>query len=99
MPASLILSGALGAAFGSFAGALAHRLPRRESLAGRSRCPSCGVTIRAYDNVPVVSWLLLRGRCRECAAPISPRYPVVELLTAALFVAVVAARGTGGDAW
>jgi leader peptidase (prepilin peptidase)/N-methyltransferase len=60
---------------------------------GRSRCPRCGHGIRAVDNLPLVSWLLLRGRCRDCGAPISVRYPVVELLTALLSVAVIAALG------
>ena len=57
------------------------------------RCPGCGETVAWYDNIPVVSWLLLGGRCRDCSARISPRYPVVELATAALSVAVIAALG------
>jgi leader peptidase (prepilin peptidase) / N-methyltransferase len=99
MAASLIVAGVFGGALGSFAGALAHRLPRRESMGGRSRCPACGARIRAYDNVPIVSWLLLRGRCRDCGASISPRYALAEVVTASLFVAVVAVKGTGPDAW
>jgi leader peptidase (prepilin peptidase) / N-methyltransferase len=84
----------LGAILGSFLNVVIHRLPRGESLASPgSRCPSCGTPIAPYDNVPVVSWLLLRGRCRHCGAAISPRYPAVELLTAAAFAAVVAVRG------
>jgi leader peptidase (prepilin peptidase)/N-methyltransferase len=84
----------LGAILGSFLNVVIHRLPRGESLASPgSRCPSCGTPIAPYDNVPVVSWLLLRGRCRHCGAAISPRYPAVELLTAATFAAVVAVRG------
>jgi leader peptidase (prepilin peptidase) / N-methyltransferase len=84
----------LGAILGSFLNVVIHRLPRGESLASPgSRCPSCGTPIAPYDNVPVVSWLLLRGRCRHCGAAISPRYPAVELLTAAAFTAVVAVRG------
>ena len=63
----------------------------------RSRCPECGVPIAPYDNVPVLSWLLLRGRCRRCGAPISPRYPIVELVTALTFAAVVLARGFDDD--
>jgi leader peptidase (prepilin peptidase) / N-methyltransferase len=88
----------LGAVVGSFLNVVIHRLPRGESLATPgSRCPGCGTPIAPYDNVPVVSWLLLRGRCRRCGAPISPRYPVVELLTAAAFAAVVAVRGFDND--
>ncbi len=60
---------------------------------GRSRCPTCGHAIRAYDNIPVISWLVLRGRCRDCGTKISPRYPIIELLTAILSVAVIAALG------
>ncbi len=60
---------------------------------GRSRCPACGHGIRAYDNVPVISWLILHGRCRDCGTRISPRYPTVELLTGLLSVAVIAALG------
>jgi leader peptidase (prepilin peptidase)/N-methyltransferase len=75
-----------------------HRLPRRESLVHpRSRCPGCGAQIAGYDNVPIVSWLALRGRCRHCGEPISPRYPVVELLTALAFAAVVLVRGFDDD--
>jgi leader peptidase (prepilin peptidase) / N-methyltransferase len=99
MAAPLIGAGLLGAILGSFLGVVAHRAPLRESLGGRSRCPSCGATIRAYDNVPVVSWILLRGHCRDCGAPISPRYPIVELLTSGLFAAVIAVKGTGPGAW
>src|ERR687896_2372920 len=84
----------LGAVLGSFLNVVIYRLPRGESLASPgSRCPSCGSPIAPYDNVPVVSWLLLRGRCRRCGARISPRYPAVELLTAITFAAVVAVRG------
>jgi leader peptidase (prepilin peptidase)/N-methyltransferase len=74
---------------GSFVNVLIHRLPRGESVAfPGSHCPSCGAVIRAYDNVPVVSWLLLRGRCRACRVPIAIRYPVVELANALLWTAV-----------
>ena len=85
----IVFLGAFGAAIGSFLNVLAYRLPRRESLVTpRSRCPHCDTQIAGYDNIPVVSWILLRGRCRHCRAPISIRYPVVEALTALLFVAV-----------
>jgi leader peptidase (prepilin peptidase)/N-methyltransferase len=92
------LSGVVGALIGSFLNVVIHRLPRGESLVRpRSRCPECGATIASYDNVPVLSWLLLRGRCRRCEAPISPRYPLVELLTALAFAAVVLVRGFDAD--
>jgi leader peptidase (prepilin peptidase)/N-methyltransferase len=78
---------------GSFLNVVAWRLPRGESLSHpRSRCPGCGTQIAAYDNIPVVSWLLLRGRCRHCGTPISPRYPLVEATTAVLFALVVVAK-------
>lgn len=89
---------ALGASIGSFLNVVIHRLPLRRSLVHPgSHCPSCDAAIAPYDNVPVLSWLLLRGRCRHCRAPISPRYPTVELLTAAAFAAVVAVRGFDDD--
>lgn len=75
---------------GSFTTAVAHRVPRGESIVGpRSRCPACGTQIAAYDNVPVVSWLLLRGRARCCGARISPRYPLAELGVGALYAATL----------
>ncbi len=73
---------------GSFLTVVAHRLPRGESVVGgRSRCPACGAQIAAYDNVPLVSWLLLRGRARCCGAAISPRYPLTELSVGLLYAA------------
>jgi leader peptidase (prepilin peptidase)/N-methyltransferase len=73
---------------GSFVTVVAHRVPRGESIVGpRSRCPACGTQIAAYDNVPVVSWLALRGRARCCGARISPRYPLTELGLGALYAA------------
>jgi leader peptidase (prepilin peptidase)/N-methyltransferase len=79
-----------GLLIGSFLTVVAHRVPLGESIvAGRSRCPGCGAQIAAYDNIPVVSWLLLRGRARCCGMRISPRYPLTELLTGALFAATV----------
>lgn len=88
MPAAI--AALVGAVVGSFLNVVAYRLPRAESLVSPgSRCPSCGTAIRPYDNIPVFGWLLLRGRCRSCGASISPRYPMVEALTAALAVGVV----------
>ena len=79
-----------GLLVGSFLTVVAHRVPRGEGVvAGRSHCPACGAQIAAYDNVPVFSWVLLRGRSRCCGAPISPRYPLTELTTALLFAATV----------
>ena len=79
-----------GAVSGSFLSVVAHRLPRDESfVTGRSRCPGCGATVTARDNIPIVSWLLLRGRCRSCGVRISPTYPLVELGTGLAFAAVV----------
>jgi len=94
----VVLAGVVGAVVGSFLNVVIHRLPRGESLVHpRSRCPACGRQIAGYDNVPILSWLALRGRCRHCGEPISPRYPVVELLTALAFVAVVLVRGFDDD--
>jgi leader peptidase (prepilin peptidase) / N-methyltransferase len=73
---------------GSFVGVVAHRVPRGRSIVGpRSECPSCGTQIAAYDNVPVVSWLLLGGHCRSCGARIPARYPLIELAVGAAFAA------------
>jgi leader peptidase (prepilin peptidase)/N-methyltransferase len=75
---------------GSFVTVVAHRVPRGESIvAPRSRCPGCGAQIAAYDNLPVISWVLLRGRSRCCDEPISPRYPLTELALGALYAATV----------
>jgi leader peptidase (prepilin peptidase)/N-methyltransferase len=76
----------LGLAIGSFLNVVIYRLPRRESLAHPgSHCPNCNTAIRWYDNVPVVSWLVLRGKCRDCSQRISARYLIVELVTGAGF--------------
>ncbi len=84
-----IFAGVLGAIIGSFLNVVIHRLPHEESVVfPNSRCPACGAAIAFYDNLPVLSYLLLRGRCRACKESISVRYPAVELLTALLFVAV-----------
>jgi leader peptidase (prepilin peptidase) / N-methyltransferase len=88
----LLLAGVLGLIIGSFLNVVVWRVPRGGSIAHPpSHCPACGADVRPRDNVPVVSWLLLRGRCRDCATPISARYPLVELGTALVFV-VLAAR-------
>jgi leader peptidase (prepilin peptidase)/N-methyltransferase len=90
----IALAAVIGAIVGSFLNVVVWRLPRGESLVKpRSRCPACDKPIAPYDNVPIVSWLLLQGRCRNCGARISPRYPLVELITAAAFAGVVAVRG------
>ena len=84
-----IIAGIFGAIIGSFLNVVIHRLPLEESVVfPNSKCPSCGAVIAFYDNIPVVSWLLLRAKCRGCRQPISLRYPAVELLTAGLFVAI-----------
>ncbi len=84
----------LGAALGSFANVLIHRLPRRESVVvPSSHCPRCGAPIRPWDNVPVLSYLLLRGRCRYCLEPIAPRYLIVEIVAGALFAGLAAQYG------
>jgi leader peptidase (prepilin peptidase)/N-methyltransferase len=84
-----VVCAVLGLSVGSFLNVVIHRLPAKESVVRpRSRCPQCGTELASRDNIPVVSWLLLRGKCRTCGAPISARYPLVEMLTAALFAAV-----------
>jgi leader peptidase (prepilin peptidase)/N-methyltransferase len=87
-----------GLVVGSFLNVVAHRLPRGESLAfPGSRCPSCGAPIAAYDNVPVLSWIVLRGRCRSCGAKIALRYPALELSNAILWAAVFRLAPTWWD--
>ena len=89
----------IGALFGSFFNVVAYRLPRGESLSRpRSRCPGCETPIKPYDNVPILSWLALRGKCRACGSRISPRYPLVEAGTALLCGLVVLAKGLDKDA-
>ncbi len=81
-----VLAAVAGLLFGSFANACIHRWPLEESVArGRSRCPHCRTVIRWHDNIPVLSWIALMGRCRACRGPISPRYPAIELLAGAGF--------------
>jgi leader peptidase (prepilin peptidase)/N-methyltransferase len=85
-PAAIALAGALGLLFGSFATVAAHRIPLRQSIvSGRSRCPSCARTIGATENIPIVSYLIQRGRCKGCGAVISIAYPAIEVTTAILF--------------
>jgi leader peptidase (prepilin peptidase)/N-methyltransferase len=89
------LMGVLGALIGSFLNVVIHRLPREQSIVfPNSTCPRCHARIRAYDNIPILSFLILRGKCRACSTPISPRYPAVEALTGLLFAAV-----TWHDGW
>ena len=89
-----------GLLVGSFLNVVIARLPEGESLMHPgSRCPHCGHPVRPYDNVPVLSWLWLRGRCRDCGEPISARYPLVEALTGVLCALVVVAKGADEDAW
>jgi leader peptidase (prepilin peptidase)/N-methyltransferase len=83
------IAGLFGLAIGSFLNVVIYRVPAGESVVHPpSKCPHCGVQIRSRHNVPVIGWLVLRGKCFDCAAPISPRYPIVEAVTGALFVAV-----------
>lgn len=90
----LVLAGVLGLAVGSFLNVVIHRVPLGLSVVRpASACPSCAMELRPWQNVPVVSWLLLRGRCAGCNVAISVRYPLVEALTAVLFVAVTARFG------
>jgi len=84
-----VFAGIFGAIIGSFLNVVIHRVPLEESIVfPNSRCPSCGAVIAFYDNIPVVSWVWLRAKCRRCRERISFRYPAVELLTAAMFVVV-----------
>ena len=90
MPAPVAFAFLWGLIAGSFSTAVAHRVPRGESIVGpRSRCPGCGSQIAAYDNLPLISWLFLRGRARCCGGRISPRYPLAELSLGVLYAATV----------
>jgi leader peptidase (prepilin peptidase)/N-methyltransferase len=90
---AVTFAGVLGAIMGSFLNVVAYRLPRHESLLRPgSHCPKCDEPVKPYDNIPVLSWLVLRGHCRRCSVAISPRYPLVEALTAALCVGAVLAH-------
>jgi leader peptidase (prepilin peptidase) / N-methyltransferase len=87
-----------GLIIGSFLNVVAYRLPRGESLvAPASHCPGCDTPIRPWDNVPLFSWIFLRGRCRSCSERISPRYPLVELTTAVLFAGLALSYGLNDD--
>jgi leader peptidase (prepilin peptidase)/N-methyltransferase len=91
----------VGACAGSFLNVMIWRVPRGESIVSPpSHCPHCDAPVKPRDNIPIVSWLLLRGRCRNCAEPISRRYPLVEALVAVLFAAITAVNGVDWDlAW
>jgi leader peptidase (prepilin peptidase)/N-methyltransferase len=90
---------ALGAIMGSFLNVCILRWPAEQSvLRPRSRCPSCEQTIRWYDNIPIVSWLILRGRCRNCRAGISPQYPVIEFLCGTIWLAALVRLGVTWEA-
>jgi leader peptidase (prepilin peptidase) / N-methyltransferase len=99
--AAVVLFGfAWGAMFGSFINVVAHRVPRGESLSRhRSRCPLCGAAIRATDNLPVLGWLRLGGRCRDCRAAIAARYPLVEAGCGLIGLVLAWAELTGGGRW
>lgn len=98
MPALVIAVGLIGLLIGSFLNVVIHRVPAGESIVSPpSRCPGCGNLISPRDNIPVISWLLLRGRCRTCHEPISARYPLVELLTAAVFALMAWRFGLAWD--
>jgi leader peptidase (prepilin peptidase)/N-methyltransferase len=89
MPGLTVASAMLGLLIGSFAGVVAHRIPIGESImTGRSRCDSCGEQVAAYDNIPLISWLALRGRCRHCGTSIPARYPLIEAGLAVAFAAI-----------
>ena len=89
LPVTCAFMAMLGAIIGSFLNVVIHRIPREQSIVfPASTCPKCRIAIKFYDNIPIVSYLILRGRCRACGAAISARYPTVEALTAVLFAAV-----------
>ena len=95
-PPLLLTALLMGLCIGSFLNVVIYRLPLGQSLVSpRSRCTKCGYELRWYDNLPVLSWAFLGGRCRQCRAPISAQYPIVEIITALLFVLVVSLTPVG----
>jgi leader peptidase (prepilin peptidase)/N-methyltransferase len=99
-PFEIVLLTLTGAAVGSFLNVVAHRVPLGLSIVTpRSACPACAVPVAPYDNIPIVSWVWLRGHCRSCGAGISARYPIIEALTAALFAAVALRADTPSELW
>src|SRR5262245_56080228 len=95
LPIACTMAGILGAIIGSFLNVVIHRVPREQSVVfPNSACPACHTALRPYDNIPIFSFLILRGRCPFCRNPISIRYPIVETLTAFLFVAVALREGS-----
>jgi leader peptidase (prepilin peptidase)/N-methyltransferase len=93
-PILALIAGVFGALLGSFLNVCVHRLPRNESVVRpRSRCPRCGTMVAWYDNIPVVSWLVLRARCRHCGERISVQYPLVELAVAVIWGGCASAWG------
>lgn len=95
-PFLMVYAFVVGSVVGSFLNVIIHRVPRRMSIVSPgSACPSCSAAIRWYDNIPLVSWVVLRGRCRQCAAPISVRYPLVELVAGVIGAATVMRYGVG----
>ena len=98
-PVVVVIAGIFGALLGSFLNVCVYRLPRNESIVHpRSRCPSCGAMVAWYDNIPVVSWLALRGKCRHCGAPISVQYPLVEAAVATIWAVAVCRLGVTASA-
>ena len=96
----VVVCGVLGLIVGSFLNVVIWRVPRDESVvAPRSRCPQCGNELRNVDNIPVLSWIFLRGRCHFCGTRISARYPLVELLTGALFAALALRFAGESESW
>ncbi len=89
-----------GALIGSFLNVCIYRIPKEKSIVTpSSKCPSCGTPIRFYDNIPILSYLILRGRCRSCKAKFSARYPVVEFINAALYIVVLNRFGIDSPPW
>ncbi len=94
-----VIAGVFGLLFGSFLNVCAFRWPQDQSVvAPRSSCPDCGEMIRWFDNIPVISWLILRGRCRNCSTSVSVQYPLVELATGLIWAGVVFGLGPAPEA-